>query len=374
MRVLLVCGSYPPMRCGVGDYTSHLARALRRVEGVAVAVLTGVAAAGTAEEGVELFPEVRTWKIAEAPAIVGRIRRWRPDVVHIQYPTHYYREIQWVLPTLARVANGPVVQTWHEYYSSRSWPSVLNAALPGGLIAVRPNYREKMPGWYRWLIRRKEFRFIPNASSIPAVRLTEDERTAVRSKVDAHGRELIAYFGFASPAKGIESLFEIADPQRHRIVLVCDLSAADSYQASILALANRGDWAGKVVVTGFLPPEEAGRLLAAADAAVFPFRDGGGEWNSSIHGAAAQGTFVLTTSRERRGYDAGRNIHYAMPGDLEEMRHALREHVGKRNLASVGTPTAGWDTIADSHVELYRVLLDRTGKAGSSAKAGGRAK
>lgn len=374
MRVLLVSGSYPPMPCGVGDYTAQLARALARRGDVTVAVLTGIAAEGVVEEGVELFPVVRTWGFAEAPSIVGRIRRWRPDVVHIQFPTRYYRKIQWVLPMLARIANGPVVQTWHEYYSSRSWPSLLNAALPGGLVVVRPNYMERMPGWYRWLIRRKEFRFIPNASSIPAVRLTEDGRAAMRSRMGSHGRDLIVYFGFASPAKGIESLFEIADPQHHRLVLICDLSAAVAYQASILALANRADWAGKVVVTGFLPSEEAGRLLAAADAAVFPFRDGGGEWNSSIHGAAAQGTFVLTTSHERRGYDAGKNIHYAMPEDLEGMRQALREHMGKRTPASAESLTAGWNSIADSHMELYRALLGRTGEAGSSAQDGGRTK
>jgi glycosyltransferase involved in cell wall biosynthesis len=365
MRVLLVSGSYPPMPCGVGDYTAQLANALGRRGDATAAVLTGIAAEGATGEGVELFPVVRTWGIAEAPSIVGRIRRWRPDVVHIQYPTRYYRRIQWVLPLLARIYNGAVVQTWHEYYSSRSWPSILNAALPGGLVVVRPNYREKMPGWYRWLIRRKEFRFIPNASSIPAVRLTEDERAAVRSRVGANGEGLIAYFGFASPAKGIESLFEIADPQRHRIVLICDLSAADAYQATILALANRADWAGKVVVTGFLPPEEAGRLLAAADAAVFPFKDGGGEWNSSIHSASVQGTFVLTTSLERRGYDDGKNIHYATAGDLEGMRQVLRGPMEKRIPAEIESPMAGWNTIADSHMELYRALLGRTGEAGS---------
>lgn len=374
MRVLLVSGSYPPMPCGVGDYTAQLAKALARRGDATAAVLTGIAAEGTAGEDIELFPVMRAWSIGEAPSIVGRIRRWRPDVVHIQYPTHYYREIQWVLPMLARIANGPVVQTWHEYYSSRSWPGILNAALPGGLVVVRPNYMEKMPGWYRWLIRHKEFRFIPNASSIPAVRLTEDERAAARSGVGADGVGLIAYFGFASPAKGIEAIFEIADPQRHRIALICDLAAAEAYQASILALANRGDWAGKVVVTGFLPPEEAGRLLATADAVVFPFRDGGGEWNSSLHGATAQGTFVLTTSREQRGYNAGKNIYYAMPGDLEEMRQALSEHLGTRIRTAEETPATRWNTIADSHMELYRALLGRTGEAGSAAQEGERAK
>jgi glycosyltransferase involved in cell wall biosynthesis len=333
--------------------------------------MTGSGAAGAREERVELFPEVRTWKIADGPSIIRRIRQWRPNVVHVQYPTLYYGEIQWILPALARLVNGPVVQTWHEYYSSRNWPSILNAALPGGLVVVRPNYMENMPGWYRWLIRHKEFRFIPNASSIPPIRLTEDERVAMRSKVGSNDRELIVYFGFASPAKGIESLFEIADPLRHRIVLICDLSASDAYQASILGLANRRDWVGNTVVTGFLPAEKAGRLLAAADAAVFPFLNGGGEWNSSIHGAVAQGTFVLATSLDRRGYDAENNIYYAVPGDIGEMRQALREHIGRRRPPSAGSPEAEWDSIAEAHLDLYRTLLGQTGEASTSMHGGG---
>jgi len=371
MRILLVSGTYPPMRCGVGDYTAGLAHAFGRREDVTVAVLTGSGATGAREERVELFPEVRTWKIADAPSILRRIRQWRPDIVHVQYPTLFYGEIQWVLPALARLVNGPVVQTWHEYYSSRNWPSILNAAMPGGLVVVRPHYRERLPRWYRWLIRRKEFRFIPNASSIPLIRLSREERVAVRSEVAANVDDMIVYFGFASPGKGIELLFRVADPLRHRLVLICDLSAEDGYHASIIDLASRGDWAGKVTVTGFLPPEHAGRLLAAADAAVFPFPNGGGEWNSSIHGAAAQGTFVLTTSLERRGYDPVKNIYYAVPGDVGEMRQALRDHLGRRRPPLADSPETQWNSIAEAHLELYRILLGRSGKASPSLHGGG---
>jgi glycosyltransferase involved in cell wall biosynthesis len=228
-----------------------------------------------------------------------------------------------------------------------------------------------MPRWYRWLIRHKEFRFIPNASSIPPVRLSGEERAAVRSEAGAHVGEMIVYFGFASPGKGIELLFRVADPERHRLVLICDLSAEDGYHASIIDLASRGDWAGKVTVTGFLPPEDAGRLLAAADAAVFPLLNGGGEWNSSIHGAAAQGTFVLATSLDRRGYDAVKNIYYAVPGDVEEMRQALREHLGRRRPPPADSLEAQWDSIAEAHLELYRKLLGRTDEANPSVRGGG---
>ena len=146
--------------------------------------------------------------------------------------------------------------------------------------------------------------------------LTDADRNLIRTRMGASGSGLIVYFGFAYPAKEIEALFEIADPQRDRLVLICDLSPADAYQASILAHANRDDWAGKVTVAGFLPPDEAANPLAAADAVVLPFRDGGGEWNSSIHSAAIQGTFVLTNSREAQGYDEDANIDHALPGAM----------------------------------------------------------
>jgi len=220
---------------------------------------------------------------------------------------------------------------------------------------------EKMPGWYRWLNRHKEFRYIPNASSIPAITLTEAERSVIHARLGAPENGLIVYFGFAYPAKEIEALFEIADPQRHRLVLICDLSVTDAYQASILALANRDDWTGKVTVTGFLPPDEAANLLAAADAVVLPFRDGGGEWNSSIHGAAEQGTFVLTNSNEKQGYDEIANIYYALPSDVPDMREALRQHAGRRRRGPSTALLENWDTIASAHVQLYRSLLGGKG-------------
>jgi glycosyltransferase involved in cell wall biosynthesis len=216
---------------------------------------------------------------------------------------------------------------------------------------------EKMPGWYRWLNRHKKFRYIPNASSIPAASITEVERNGIRTRLGASENGLIVYFGFAYPAKEIEALFEIADPQRHRLVLICDLSSSDVYQASILALANRDDWAGKVTVTGFLPPVDVANLLAAADAVVLPFRNGGGEWNSSIHSAAIQGTFVLTNSREKQGYDEDANIYYTLPSDVPNMQRALRQYAGHRMRGPSAVQGTNWDTIASAHVELYQRLL-----------------
>jgi len=80
----------------------------------------------------------------------------------------------------------------------------------------------------------------------------------------------------------MDRLFEIADPAKHHLVLICDLRETDPYQANILRLANQTPWAGKVTVTGFQSAQRVGEILAAADAILFPFPAGAGEWNTSL--------------------------------------------------------------------------------------------
>ena len=369
MRILLITGSLPPMKCGIGDYTAQLAETLGRRSGVTVGVLTDVAAQPVPTgRSYEVLPVAHGWKMSDLPRIVRTVRRWRPDIVHTQYPTQGYglRKLPFVLPLTLALFRFPIVQTWHEYYRQSgivqikgSLLNLANALLPGGLIVVRPNYKETMSGWYRWLIRHKQFRFIPNASVVPVAVPSDADRSAIRARFVSDSRALIAYFGFVYPAKGIERLFDIADPARHHLVLICDLVESDPYHQIILNRIRAADWADCVTVTGFQPAEEVSRLLAAADAAVFPFREGGGKWNTSLQGALAQGTFVVTTSREQHGYDATDNIYYARPDDVADMRQALNAHSGQRAIRTKPRQWVDWDTIADDHLSLYESVRKR---------------
>ena len=371
MRVLLVCGTYPPMRCGVGDYTAGLAHAFGRRGDVTVAVLTGSGAARTKEERVELFPEVRTWKIADAPSILRRIRHWRPDIVHVQYPTLYYGEIQWVLPTIARSGK-----------RSRS-PDLARILLFTKLAQRAERGDDGWPGRCSSPLQGENaamVSLVDPAQGVPLhpERIVDSADPADRGRA---GRRPIRGW---STRRRPDRLFRVRIALQGDRIALRDRGPATSPARPYLRPVRRrhlpdvdprpresGDWAGKVTVTGFSPRSEAGRLLAAADAAVFPFLGGGGEWNSSIHGAAAQGTFVLATSLDRRGYDDVKNIYYAVPGDVGEMRQALREHLGRRRAPSADSPEAEWDSIAEAHLELYRTLLGRTGEASSSVHGGG---
>ena len=358
MKVLFVTGSFPPMKCGVGEYTAALAEAIAKHPGASVAVLTDVAAgAGGQRAGCEILPVAHGWRLLDAIPIVKAIHRFSPDIAHIQYPGLGYRFpcLPLNLPILTRLSGVPVVQTWHEHLPNLAFRIEVNMLFTRKIVVVRPDFMKEMSPRYHWLARSREFRFIPNASAIPSIRLSEADRKAVVFRYSPDGRPLVVHFGFAAVHKGIDRIFEIADPERDHIVLACDLSDSDPYQRTVRELADSPPWRGKVTITGFLAVEELALLLAAADAVVFPFRNGSGIWNSSIHAAMAQGSFVLTTSTETHGYSRERNAYYALPENKEEMREALSKHIGRRN-----EPTGNvsdWTDIAIAHIELYQAIL-----------------
>jgi glycosyltransferase involved in cell wall biosynthesis len=365
MRVLLVSGSFPPMPCGIGDYTAQLAQALARRPDLAVSVLTDARARpGEHRNGLQVIPVVEGWRAADFWRIRGTLRRWKPDVVHIQYPTRGYgsRLLPKFLPFIARTAGTPVVQTWHEYMFSRfggRFGALILAIAPGDVVVVRPSFRETMAPLYRWITRRKAIRLIPNASAIPRCVLSEKRRSEVRARFRAGGESILAYFGFVSPHKGVEDLFDIAEPDRHHLVLICDLSASNPDHARILELTASPRWRGRATVTGFLPEIDVAEILSAADAAVFPFRTGAGNWNTSVQAALAQGTFVVATSRTQRGLDERNNVYYAEPRNVPEMRHALHKYLGRRRVTTDADAGPSWDAIASAHVDCYQAAVSQ---------------
>lgn len=359
MRILIITGSHPPLKCGVGDYTAKLAETLSAPKDLEIAVLTDAAIGRRTESSsYKVIASIRTWTIRDTFRLIRAVKNFAPDIVHIQFPTQAYggNLFPLLMPMILHWTGCTVVQTWHEHYPS-GWKGIVNGWVPGGVVVVRPNYKTNKPSWFLKIISNKEFRFIPNASSIPAVKPSAQEKRAIRERFDGTHRSLIAYFGFVSSIKGIESIFEICNPDLHRIVLIGELDPDIPYHRTILSLVNGSRWRGKCFTTGFLSSLDVANILACADAVMLPFTVGGGPWNTSVHGVRAQGTFLLTTSNEENGYYPAENIYYARPGNTAEMKHALETHVGTK-LENPTDPASDWNEIARAHIELYKTLTN----------------
>lgn len=359
MKVLLVTGSYPPLRCGIGDYTFHLASALALYTDCEVGVLTSSGAKSN-NDRISIFPIMDRWRLFELLKAIRVIRSWSANVVHIQYPTQGYGNgiLPWILPLFAFLMGKKVVQTWHEIYGEDNVPKLFmaKAIVPGGLVFVRPNYKDKLCPSLRWTLKNKKLAFIKNASSIPKSTMTEQERDALRASFLRKQERLIVFFGFVYPHKGIEHVFEVADPAIDQIVIAGEIADIE-LKGKIENLINNSSWSGHVTITGFLPEKDVSNLLSIADAVVLPFRNGGGEWNTSIHSAILQGTFVITTSSVRNGYDENSNVYYAKIDDVQEMKGALNSFSGSRRKYNAEIDDINeWQEIALDHYALYAGL------------------
>jgi glycosyltransferase involved in cell wall biosynthesis len=200
--------------------------------------------------------------------------------------------------------------------------------------------------------------FIRSASTVPAAALDRDQRERVKGEF-SRDRPIVCFFGFANPNKGVERLFDVADPAAHHLVLLCDLDPANPYHATILQASREAPWAGHVTVTGYQPASRVAECLAVADAALFPFPDGAGEWSSSLQAAEAAGVFSLATTDDRSqiGDHAGRNVYFCWRDRTSDMRDALVRHLGRRIAPQTAVP---WSDIASAHEGVYRSVCHET--------------
>jgi glycosyltransferase involved in cell wall biosynthesis len=356
MKVLLITGSYPPDKCGVGDYTFHLANALASCQNLQVGVLTNAAKFNKFDDGlVTVFRKVSGWRNENLLEIRNVILSFNPDIVHIQYPTQGYRgSPPKLLPIFLRMMHVPVVQTWHEYYyaSGVSWPNLLAC---DALIYARPDFPQRIPRWVARYLSNTPIVYIPNTTTIPVVSLSAEQSRIIKHNLSG-GKPIVCFFGFAHANKGLERLFEIANPEQHHLVLICDLSSQDPYQANILHLANQAPWSQNVTITGFQSPQRVGEILAVADAVVFPFPNGAGEWNTSLKASEAAGAFTLATSQDMTllGYHEDNNIFYAGCGKIMDMRNALDKYLGKRRPSETRNE---WMNVAVAHEQIYKNIL-----------------
>lgn len=367
MKVLIVAGSYPPMKCSVGDYSCNLAKALAARSVAHVSVLTSVAGAQSEMAGgVEIFSIVERWSLFEASKVIKTIRRTSPDIVHIQHPTQGYGNglLPWFLPMISFMMGKKVVQTWHEGYSRRHAPHLfLKAVIPSKIVVVRPQYGEKiLHPLLQWALWGKGILYIRNASCVPHIEMSGDKRDELKKRYLKGQKRLIVFFGFVYPHKGVELLFDIADSAIDHIVIAGEFDKKGEYLRKLMARVSIEPWAGKVTLTGFLSETDAAALLAVSDAVVLPFRDGGGGWNSSIHGAVLNGAFVITTSTTQNGYDKKRNVYFANIDDICEMKSALTRYAGTHRGYDADIDKDEWREIADEHRYLYENILGRAKK------------
>jgi glycosyltransferase involved in cell wall biosynthesis len=301
IRILVFNPSYPPVACGVGDYTRGLAAELVRA-GHDVTVVTGATSTPSAAGPPRVLPLLRTW------GITGFLRGWPrffwppPDLVVSGFPAVVqgsYSRLLYLLPGLAKALLGWPRTTFvvHEFVRTgdverRHLRLALRAA--NRIVAVTEAERDAIVARYPWAAARTVVRHNPPTVPIAAEDPQADAR--VRTELAPAGRPVIAFIGLLrSPAKGFEDLLEALARTDAVLVATGSLDPSDPYHAHVAAEIGRLGLGERVRWLGFVGDDQAGRLLRAADAVVLPYRGGAESGYTSMLAALVNGAAVITT-------------------------------------------------------------------------------
>jgi glycosyltransferase involved in cell wall biosynthesis len=402
----MVAGTYRPERCGVAHYTRRLRSALDE-RGISSFVLTtGEAARASGDPSV--VGAVRGWGLPDLPALVRALRGRRADVIHIQHAagTYGFKRAVFFLPPLLRAVGvtTPLVTTVHEYawweweprfvpqraleevktWGQRRglWDREDGFLLTGSdaLITTNAHFAdaiiERLPGLAPRLYHAP---LVANVDVTPVGR--DEARDEVRSRYGwSLEAPVVAYFGFLHPVKGLETLLKAfvnvleGQPQA-RLLLIGGVESlalrgeeAAWYWNKLRALTAQLGLDGTVAMTGYVPGEEASRLLSGADVGVLPFNYGLTLKSGALITLFAHGLPVVATRPEAPEPELadGRLVRLVERRDALGLAAALSSLLAdaeeRARLGKAGrTYTGGlsWSAIAERHVEVYEVVLEK---------------
>ena len=335
MRVAMITGSYPPMACGIGDYTAKLAEALT---------------AGGIE--VDIYSTNVDWGFLKAKQLATKISATTPDVIHIQYPgTGYGHKLG---PQALSFLLKPCVVTIHEASQVHLlrklslYPFAFGAEQLIFSSDFEMDYAIKFAPW---LANR--------ARAIPIGSFISSPTESCEKDLDD-----IVSFGLIRPNKGIEQLIALAALIKSQclplnIRIIGSVDPKRSQYLEELQSASKG-----LPITwdiGLSEPQVA-NLLARSRIAYMPFPDGASERRSSLLAVLLNGVATISTKGPFTTNEMAESLAFAdtpeqallaikqlleKPERLYALAQRAREYGQKRS----------WPHIASQHVELYQHMI-----------------
>ena len=370
MRILVFNPSYPPVPCGVGNYTRGLAEALVRA-GHDVTVITCVASTAMADGPPRVLPLLREWGLIAFLRAWPRFPRPRPDLVVSCYPAAFdgSHSALYLVPGLAKALLGRprTIFIVHEFVRSGEIEQRL-LRLPlwaaDRIVAVTEAERDAIVTRYPSVAARTVVRH--NPATIPVAAVDPDADARTRAALAPQERPVIGYIGLLWGApKGFEDLLEALARTDALLVATGSLDPANAYHGHIVALIERLGLGERVRWLGFVSDEEAGRLLRVVDAVVLPYRGGAESGYTSLLAALVNGAAVITTRGPQnppwlRDGETALLVDREDPAALAQAitRLVTDERLAAQVRAQAGELSFGWEEIVEAVIAKGEISTD----------------
>lgn len=387
MKALMI-STFPPRRCGIGDYSADLAAQIAKRDRLELSVLTyneGRGGPADAENGVEVSRRLDR-KVSRS-RMARLLLEANPDLVHLQSSSFLHHPS--VNNALSQVCEVPLVTTvhdtpnsWRLFYTIPSLRRVYEST--AGLITHAPHTTETLAEFHG--VQMPRVTEIPHGVDTARYRpgVTQSE---ARERYSLEEELIVLYFGFLRPGKGLGVLLRAWSKIRHMhpeaVLMIAggvpsvpkrygaSLQSESNYPRKLRRLARRLRIANQVTFTGYVPEELVPSLLAAAELVVLPYTRGPSQ-SGPLHKAVSSGKAVIGTrvlGFERLLGD-GRNGMLVPPKDVDALAGAisalLDDETQRRRLGANARLMAerglDWSRVATQTHRVYSQAMELGGQ------------
>lgn len=361
LRVAMITGSWPPIHCGVGDYTARLVHHLRQHE-ISVTVLTSDDATGANS----FQSKMHDWTRRELSIVLNFLHEVQPDVIHMQYPSVMYKRHAFpnLLPKLVKkhFPTIPFVLTLHEYHDASRLGQLRSRLTLRGLDSLVLTNQADMNDLraYEKLLKCS---LIPIGSNIPIATQDRVKTQKLLQKYAVQNDQYWLNLGFVDPSKGLVRLIDAVQQSKSQLPLIIatEYSPANPYHREVMRLIKSAD--RPVVWTGFLDEVELSTLIRCSTSVVLPFDTPATERRGSVVAALAHGKAVITTgliSESPFSQSAALiadNTSSTIAAKLDQLADDLDYRHELEVAAQKAAKNYQWSTIAIKHKQLYTELI-----------------
>jgi glycosyltransferase involved in cell wall biosynthesis len=338
MKVAMICGE-ASISCGVSDYTQYLISALR----------------GNTVD-VELITQNK-WGILDVNSLLAKLKRFKPDIVHIQYPAAQYgKSLGLQVFLLFSLKKWSIVTTIHEFSHTHILRRMATLIFGYSKKVIFTNEYEKKAVSYFFPLSRNKFSIIPIGSSIPF--LAENH-----SNVTIQG----VYFGLIRPNKGIEDFLELAnlslktESDRQFLIVGSIQPGAESYFQD---LRDQSHYLSNLTWELNPAASQVAKIFSDSSFVYLPFPDGASERRSSLIAALGNNIPIITTLGLQTPASFKNIMEFAVSPEnaLKILNKWDKDKKIPENLKAKALEYSchfDWNSIASSHINLYQEIYHK---------------
>lgn len=401
MRLVFIAGTYRPEHCGVADYTAHLRQQLEQC-GIESIVLTTYASENVNTRDNRIREVIKQWNLMGLLPLTQAVHASKADILHIQHAagTYGFDRSIFLLPLLLKLTGwrAPIVTTVHEY----GWWEWQPKGLPPRWLEWLKTSGQQQGWWDRedgFLLTQSAAIITTNSSAeatiqsrlphlqsrlhrIPIganveVASVNQHREQLRQQYGwANDTQIIAFFGFLHPVKGLEillSAFQIvlAKCPHARLLLIGGVESlalpseqAASYWQQLENKIEELNLDASVHMTGYMDADAISQNLANVDIGVLPFNHGVTLKSGSLLTLMAHALPIVATYANPAEAELEEVLRLVPPRSIDPLANEIINLLKNPNLRQQLGTTAyqfsrqfNWANIADAHLSIYQAIL-----------------